>query len=379
MSDPAIVPATTAAEPITLRHRIRALRERHARLEATAFFAGGFGFDAVMVQRIDDRKMLIQQGVYLVLVGLLLGYTLYLDATESEPPRLLKKVWPFSEHVAHFMLGTLLNAFAIFYLKSASGLTAVLFLVVISALLAVNELPYFHKLGPVVLLGLYAFCLSSFLAYLVPELAGHIRGWMFFVAEAIALVPFLALGHLHSRWVANRVKALREVVLPGVAVLVLLGGLFALRLIPPVPLAVQELRIYHQIAHEKGGHYTLTREKPAWWQFWRNDDRDFLAREGDRVYAFVRVFAPTNFKDRVYVRWLKEDEKRGWVDRGALPLSIVGGREEGFRGYAYKAHYEPGDWRVQLETEDGRIVGQLGFTVDADASTTPREWVEEKR
>jgi hypothetical protein len=364
--------------PATLRGRVKAFRNRHARLEATLFFIGGFGFDAVMVKRIDDLPMLIQQAAYLLLIGLLLAYTLYLEGKELEPPRLLRKVWRFSDHAAHFMLGTLLNAFAIFYLKSASGLTTVLFAAVIASLLAINELPFFHKLGPVVMIGIYAFCTTSFLAYLVPELFGHIRPWMFFLACAGGLLPHLAIGHLQSRWIESRPRALREVVVPALIVQAVLIGLFVLKLIPPVPLALEQIGIYHQVSHTAGtDDYQLVHERPAWWQFWRKDDRAFRSRPGDRVYAFVRVFAPRNFRDKIVVRWLKDDPRRGWVSRDAVPLTVMGGREEGFRGFAFKGHYDPGDWKVQIESEDGRAIGQLPFTVTESADTLARDWVED--
>src|SRR5215470_11763664 len=162
---PELVPAA-APEPTGWRGRLRAFRARHAREESIAFFIGGFLFDAVMVGRIDETPMLIQQAAYLAVTGLLLGGMLRLEIKELEPPRWLRWPWRYVEHAMHFMLGTLLNAFSLFYVKSGSGTTAVLFLVLISLLLLINEHPRFHRLGPVVLFGLYSFSLTSYLAYL---------------------------------------------------------------------------------------------------------------------------------------------------------------------------------------------------------------------
>ena len=99
-----------------------------------SFFTAGFVFDAVMIRRIDDEKVLIQQGLYLILCGILLAYL----AVRREGAH------RWSAPALHFMLGTLLNAYALFYVKSASGLSAVLFLVFISILLLVNELLEFE-------------------------------------------------------------------------------------------------------------------------------------------------------------------------------------------------------------------------------------------
>jgi hypothetical protein len=45
----------------------------------------------------------------------------------------------------------------------------------------------------------------------------------------------------------------------------------------------------------------------------------------------------------------------------------VGGREEGFRGYGVKTNYQPGDWKVQVETADGREIGRIYFDVETVA------------
>lgn len=51
-----------------------------------------------------------------------------------------------------------------------------------------------------------------------------------------------------------------------------------------------------------------------------------------------------------------------------------GGRERGYRLFAYLTAPPAGDWRVSLETEDGREVGRLSFTVTPEASTAPRDF-----
>ena len=92
-----------------MRGRLRALRKRYAREESILFFIGGFAFDAVMVGRIDETPVLIQQAAYLLMTGLLLAAMLYLERKGWEPPEWLRRPWKGAEPLLHFMLGTLLT------------------------------------------------------------------------------------------------------------------------------------------------------------------------------------------------------------------------------------------------------------------------------
>ena len=73
------------------------------------------------------------------------------------------------------------------------------------------------------------------------------------------------------------------------------------------------------------------------------------------------------------VRWARwEPARHEWTQSDAIPLRIVGGREEGFGGYAYKQNWTPGEWRVSIETEDGREIGRVRFEIEADPGTDER-------
>ncbi len=326
-----------------------------------------------MVGRIDETPMLVQQAAYLVVTGVLLAAMLRLELLRREPPAWLRRPWRYAEHAVHFMLGTLLNAFILFYVKSGSGVTAVLFLGLISFLLLMNEHPRFHRLGPVVLFGLYAFALTSYLAYLLPVLLGHLRPWMFLVASGLSLGPILVLARLMARWGEDRARAFRRALVPAIGVQALLLVLFVLHLVPPVPLSVRSLGVWHRVERE-GQEFRLSRlPRGRWADLWRKDERVFLARPGDRVFVFTRVFAPHNFRDQVRVRWARWESARGaWAESDAIPLRIVGGREEGFGGYAYKQNWSPGEWRVAIETEDGREIGRTRFEIRPDPGTDER-------
>jgi hypothetical protein len=264
------------------------------------------------------------------------------------------------------MLGTLLNAYALFYVKSGSGLSAILFFIVIAVLLLVNELPSVRKRGPLVLYGLYSFCLTSYFAYLYPVLIGRLRWWMFVLAVLTSAVPLLLVGRFHHKRTGDRRQVLRHALAPALSVQVLLLLLYVLGLIPPVPLSLMEIGIYHGVARQADGSYVVSYVTPSWWKFWRDDDAEFLSRPGDREYTFFRVFAPRGFRDEIRVAWLYQQPGRGWTPAGDVPIAVIGGREGGYAGVSYKQTAPPGPWRVVIRSIDGREIGRRTFAIAAD-------------
>jgi hypothetical protein len=84
------------------------------------------------------------------------------------------------------------------------------------------------------------------------------------------------------------------------------------------------------------------------------------------------VFAPVRLETTIYHHWYSRPDKSGAfsaVDR--IPIRIQGGREGGYRAYTFKQGLIVGDWRVDVETEDGRVLGRVHFTVENDLSAQP--------
>jgi len=63
-----------------------------------------------------------------------------------------------------------------------------------------------------------------------------------------------------------------------------------------------------------------------------------------------------------------------WSITDRIPLSITGGRAEGFRGTAVKANFSAGTWRVTAETDDARALATIVFRVEDDGGQGERSW-----
>jgi hypothetical protein len=338
------------------------------------FFSGGFLFDALTLDRIDAWLDLGLQAVYLSLAGVLLWLQGRFERGDWKPTGILERVWPHERDLLHFLFGGLLSAYVIFYSRSGVGARGFLFFGAIAALLFSNELPKRRDWGHPVRLGVFAFCLASFLTYFLPVLVGRIGDGVFVGGVLLAALLFGSLVAVLA-WPGESGKRLERALASGWAgalALAFVATLYFLRWIPPVPLALQYAGVYHGVERKKGV-YELRFERRSRWDFFRKQDKPFYARPGDRLYCFVRIFAPARFKHDVRLDW-RFLVDGNWMARDSIPLPIKGGRDEGYRGFAFKERFEAGDWRIDVVTEDGRVIGRTEVRVVKDDRTGARDW-----
>jgi hypothetical protein len=350
---------------------LRELYQQNQRWVPILFFLLGFVFDTLMLRRIDEPKVILQQAIYLIVSAALIGAELVGSTREVAAPRGLSRVWKYREALLHFLMGTLLNCYTIFYFKSASALTSFGFIGALVALLVLNEFKRFGKSQTQVHMALLSLCLLSYTVALSPILWGSIGTLPFLCAILASLLIFWLYYRLLTPRLAAQPSLLRtHVAYPFAAIASLFVALYFAGAIPPVPLSVTFMGIYHDVQKSEGG-FRLTYTRGPF-RFWQHGDQTFLARPGDSIFCFVQVFSPSRFKDQLQVRWLYHDERSGWQPQDAIPMPIVGGREEGYRGVTKKNNYQPGLWRVQIETRDNQEIGWISFRVERDDSTDER-------
>jgi hypothetical protein len=341
-----------------------------------AFFVLGFALDIFRLGRIDALVSIVQQGTYLLVAGTLISLE-YLETKQAfRAPGWFLRAWVYRDWVTHFVLGGLLSSYTIFYFKSGSLFTSFGFLLGLSGLLLINEFRIFgQNSGLTARIALFSLCLLSYFTYLVPILLGFIGTFPFLLAIAASMSCAGALTFILKNKVKDRSELWpdirRQFLVTNSIISLLFAVLYFAKVIPPVPLSLSHIGIYHDVT-KQNGDYLLTFTRPRW-KFWQNGDQSFAIRPGDRIHCFVRIFSPTRFRERVQVRWLYHDPKSGWLPSDAIPLEIVGGRNEGYRGMTHKANYQPGDWRVQVETSDGRELGRIYLTAFIDDPTTERQ------
>ena len=367
MTQPEAIPAPPGGI-----HRLKLYYEKNERGIAVLSFAAGFVFDIVTLSRIDSWLSIGQQILYLVVIVTALtqmfleqgGPQLDLDKMFS----IKRWYYQYRTAIVHFLFGSLLNLYTIFFFKSSSLLVSFSFLVFLVLLLVANESKRFKSKGLPLKFAMLSLCVLSFFAYVIPILVGSIGLLVFLASMLVGCLPLIGLAwRVRARAPQLVPLASRQIQLPLSLVLLAFFILYYFRVIPPVPLSIPFIGVYHSVERTEQG-YRLGHERPPW-RFWHNGDQDFIARPGDKVYVFFRIFSPTRFSDQVLMRWYWKDGARGWTLQDSIPIKIVGGREQGFRGYGFKSKYQPGDWKVQIETTDAREIGRVYF----DVQTGP-EW-----
>jgi hypothetical protein len=369
-----------SASPSVLARLERAFKENE-RAIAAVFFAAGFVFDMLTAGRVDSWATIGQQAAYLaVIMAVLLQMFLEQGLPAPDPaalPRVQRWILEYRGAAVHFLFGALLNLYAIFFFKSSSLAVSFAFLGFLVVLLLANESRRFKALGLPFKFALLALCLLSFFATLLPVLAGSIGLAMFLASMVAGSVPLGAAGWWIGRASPERsALARRQILVPLGCVVVAFLGFYLFRLIPPVPLSIPFIGVYHAVERTPEG-FRLTHERD-WWRFWHHGDQVFHAQPGDKVYVFFRIVSPARFADQVQLRWYWRAGGviGGWALQDTIPIAIVGGRAQGFRGYGVKANHQPGDWKVQVETTDGREIGRIYFELEI-AAQAPRIWQSE--
>ena len=336
-------------------------------------FLAGFLWDLLALKRIDSLYSNARLSAYLLLLALLLIADLRIEY--GRPPlRWLEPRRHWIQFGTQFFFGGLFSAYVVFYLKSTSLGPPLLFMVLLVALFVANEFLDRYIRGHRLQLALYWFCAFSFLLFLVPVITGWLGFGVFILAGLLAFGVTALLTAAASVPAPGGARAalLRNGPIWG-AFFVLLGVLYQIDVIPPVPLSLTHAGVYHKV-ERVGDEYRLTYESPAWYRFWVRSDEWFHYREGDQACCFSAVFAPAGAEFTVHHRWQRLDRGSGrFKDTDLIAFRARGGRGAGYRGFTCKSRLASGHWRVSVENDADQELGRVSF-IALPGKTGARDW-----
>jgi len=211
--------------------------------------------------------------------------------------------------------------------------------------------------------------LFTYFVFLVPILIGKFGTLVFGASGLLALSATGGLLYAFFRFLPQRIQQSKK------GLIVSIGGIYALfhvlyfaNIIPPIPLSVKDIGLYHSLerveAHMPEYLYEVTFEPAPWYDPFSKTSSTFHWQEGESLYMYTAIFAPGRIDTTIAHRWSFFDTSQGhWVEYARIPFSIAGGRAQGYRGYTFLRQPAEGKWRVDVITPNGQVLGRKTFQV----------------
>ncbi|OGG44341.1 hypothetical protein A2841_00950 [Candidatus Kaiserbacteria bacterium RIFCSPHIGHO2_01_FULL_48_10] len=346
-------------------------RNEHS-LSGVALFAG-FIIDSLTLRRVDLLPETILLYSYLGIAALSI-FLIHLMEESAARGGIGSRFVPWLTFLLQFTFGGLFSAFLIFYSRSASLAASWPFLILLLFVFLGTE--FFRKFHARLIfqLSVFFFAIFSFCVFSVPIAVGTIGPWVFVLSGVMSVLTFSIFIFLLRFTGRARMRArMGGIIFSTALIFFLINALYFLNILPPIPLALKEIGIYHSVVRTDAA-YVLRGEERAWYKaLWRPT---FHITEGTPLYVFAAVFAPVSLKTDVVHRWQYYDQATAtWNDSTIVRFPMIGGRDEGFRGFSLKYGATPGLWRVSVETPSGQLIGRTTFVVEIVSMPPLREEV----
>lgn len=345
-------------------YKTRDLLKRHEGKILPGFLLGGFVFDSIVFTQIDLFYAFLALFLYLLLGGLALIFSYNADERilRGLEPR---KISIFAPFFIQFAFGSLFSGLVIFYTQSGEWFTSFPFLLTLLVLFLGNDIIHgrYRRLafqGTIFFIGVYACTLL-----IAPLVVGKIG----FISFALATILSFFLIRLFFR-VFRRANPVLYRGSQGslfwsiLSAYLLFFVAYSTNLIPPIPLSLKEGVLAHMVTRTADGSYHVSVEEQTLLERLGGYDRSLTLPAGAPVYAFTSVFAPSRISGTIVHEWSFFDPSlQKWVVSTRIPVTVVGGRSDGYRFYSLKENTTPGLWRVDVQTGAGQVIARLRFTL----------------
>ncbi len=337
--------------------------ERNEKYLSIGFFSLGLIIDRLTLTRVDllfDNLVLITY-LCLAVLGIVLLYRAKTIKFKRPKSRLVK-ISKYIPLLTQYAFGGLFSGYIIFYTKSASWATSWIFLFILIAFFIGNE-RFRQKYKKIDFqLNILFVAIFSFMIFFVPVILKVMGAWVFVLSGVLSVALIYLLIYSLSHFI-SKIKRKRKIKITKniLGIFLVFNVLYFLNIIPPIPLSLKEIGVYDFVRRDASGDYLLIEKELPWYSF-----GNYLLKipEG-RVYVYQSIFAPTDLNTDIYNVWQRfDDDRRRWVSMNEVHFSLVGGRDDGYRGYSFMSNVTAGLWRVDVKTKEGLVVGRIKFRVE---------------
>jgi hypothetical protein len=345
---------------------IEPIRNFYGRFErpiSSLSLISGFIFDAITLKRVDTLWENIWILGHLLIVGIfiiLIHTQEKKEGDEANPGR--KHFWYVN--ILQFFFGGILSTYLVFYFRSADIFTTWPFIALLAGAFWANESLKRHYIRFSFQISLFYLSIYSFAIFLVPILLHKIGTWIFLLSGLISLIFIVAFIFILSSFVKREFAESKKLIISLIlGITVLINILYFTNLIPPMPLSLKDAGVYNFIEKNNFGNYIVTFEDSGWKKYF-DLYPNFNKNAGAPVYAFSAIFSPKNLNLNILHEWQYYNETQGeWITDNIINLGVKGGRDGGFRTYSKRSNTKEGKWRVNIKTENNKLIGRLRFEI----------------
>lgn len=347
--------------------------ERH--FSALAMLAG-FVFDNLFFERIDLWQTQAVFAFYTAIcfITIPLLHRIETRVTRGISAPRWSSILPLA---TQFALGGFWSGFIIFYGRSAVFGVSWPFLLFLFLVFIGSE--YFHHYHSRLVFtnSLFFFALYSYAIFAVPVYTGTIGTLTFIGSGAVAICVF-ALFTILLRLVGRErfIADVWRIRVWAFLIFAVINISYFTNILPPLPLSAENSGVYHSVWRIPGAYLAKSEINQPWQVKYLGFAPTLHVTSGEWLYAYGSVFAPTSLTTIVVHKWQWHDPiKKTWITKSTISYQIVGGRDGGYRGYSTVPMSEVGQWRVNIETADGRLIARLPFTAKLTSTSPPTETI----
>lgn len=352
--------------------------QKNEKYALITFFIGGFIFDSLTLGRIDRVYDLTVLCLHMVS----LTVTLYLYNLADDGKwknTFLQRFEIYFPLAIQFFFGALSSAYVIYFSRSVSLSKTISFFIILVALFIANEFLKKRISNKYLQFSVYFFVSFTFFSFMIPVFIKVMSTKIFIISGLLSLgFTLLLILYIYYKSPSTRAEIhLGKIIGILLTMYASINLFYLFNLIPPVPLALEEGIVAHNIQVENNT-YTVTYETDEWYVFWRDHRLKYTYKPGEAVYIFTSIFAPTDINKKIFHRWMwHNDNADEWEIVEDIGYDIAGGRDDGYRGYTFKQNVKEGLWKVEVITEEELILGVINFEI-ISSNTLPHAAIGEK-
>ena len=265
--------------------------------------------------------------------------------------------------IIQFAFGNLFSTYIVFYFRSSTIFLSWPFILIIAFLLIGNEIWVRRYSRLTLQITTLFLSIYMFLIFSLPIILNKIGDDVFIYSGLLSLlfiIVFIFILRIITResFTTNKIPMISSLI----GSFIIMNGMYFLNIIPPIPLSLKDAGVYHSI-YKENENYILNGEEKTWKDYFKI--YEVYNRVGNEpVYVFSSIFSPTKFNTEIIHEWQYYNEnERKWVTSGRINLSIIGGRDGGFRTYSMKTNVFSGLWRVNILTLKNKVVGRVNLEI----------------